>query len=370
MIRNLLLLIFACSALETVTSQQFMGASHSAFHYMGRTDRSNPACVRFDWPGTTVRFAATGTSLTLHLKSGPDDYYNIRVNNQLHTVLHTATDTAFVLQNLPADGFNQIEIAKRTEADFGVAAFYGITLSSRGEMSPPAQIPLHKIEFIGNSISCGYGTEGASASERFRPETENNWKSYAPITARALNAEYTIVAHSGIGMVRNYNDPLKSSVKLATMPMRFDRTLDSEPSLKWDFNRWRPDVVVVNLGTNDYSTLPHPDKAWFQKVYARLIDRIKELYGNIPVVCISGPMIQAPCMAIVKEVVDDYNGRHADSKIYFLAIPEGLLNAEKDFGSDWHPNYRGNKKTAQLLVPFIAQILNWDSNDQEYRNLD
>ncbi len=358
----LLLILIALQA----GAQQFIDASHPAFHYMGRTDSRNPKVVKFDWPGVAVSCSFTGSQLTIHLKGGDRDYYNLFIDGNLNTVLHSTTDSTFIISGIKSKIDHELLITKRTESDMGVGTFYGITIGSKDNIKPSKYIRTRKIEFLGNSISCGYGTEGASGSEKFRPDTENNYKSYASVVARAFNAEYSVIAHSGLGMVRNYNDKSKVSTKLLPMPPRFDRTLNSDTLLKWDFNRWKPDAFVINLGTNDYSTLPHPDKAYFQREYEKMIDKVREVYENIPVFCIVGPMTNEPCYSIVKEVVETYRILHPESKVYFIGIPSGLLN-DKDYGSDWHPNYRGNKKTAGYLVPLMANVLGWNYDVEEYR---
>jgi lysophospholipase L1-like esterase len=369
-IRINLLLLILWSFNQFIFSQTFFDASHPAFQYIGRIDHSNSKSVRFDWPGVYLRCGFTGEELTIHLKGGQRDYYNVFIDHQLHTILHSTTDSLFKIENIKGKGHHELMISKRTEAEMGVGVFYGITLSGKGKLLPSAIQLNRKIEFIGNSITCGYGTEGLSRSERFRPETENSYKSFAPITARALKADYSLVAHSGIGLVRNYNDKSKISTTLATMPTRFERTLDTDTTQMWDFSQWKPDAVVINLGTNDYSTSPHPDKAYFQRRYEQLIDKIIQQYGNIPVICMVGPMTNEPCYSIVKEVVDSYRILNAGSKVYFLGIPFGLLNPEKDYGSDGHPNYRGNKKTAQFLVPMLSNLLDWDYIDLEMKQSD
>lgn len=346
---------------------QLIDADHPAFSYFGRTDRSDPKAVRFDWPGVYLRCAFTGNTLELRLKGGTRDYYNVFVDNQPVKVIHSLTDSVFVIGGFSGKGNHELLLTKRTEGDMGVARFYGIGIAHNEKILPSTVKNNRKIEFIGNSITCGYGTEGLSGSEHFKPETENSYQSYASITARAFAADYSLIAHSGLGIIRNYNDKSKVSTRLAPMPPRFDRVLDTDSVKKWDFLQWIPDAVVINLGTNDYSTLPHPDKAVFKRQYERLIDNILEVYGPVPVFCVVGPMTNEPCYSNVKEVVDDYNILHTGTKIYFAGIPNGLLNNTSDIGSDGHPSYRGQKKTASCLVPLIANVLKWSYQDAETR---
>ena len=117
----------------------------------------------------------------------------------------------------------------------GNATFRGVVLDSDGEIIKCKHRPARKIMFIGNSITCGYGTEGKNKHERFRPETENNYYSYAPITARAFDADYHCVSHSGLGVVRQYNDKKQVS-ETPQMPERFEYILDNNYNSEWNHN--------------------------------------------------------------------------------------------------------------------------------------
>jgi len=371
MLKKSVLLIFLWSViLMTGVAQprvQLIDADNSAFSYFGRTDQSDPKVVRFDWPGVYLRCAFTGNTLAVRLKSGDRDYFNVFVDDQPVKVIHPATDSIFIYNGLTGKGVHELLISKRTEADMGMASFYGIGIAPDGKITSSKVKNNRRIEFIGNSITCGYGAEGLSGKERFKPETENSYFSYASITARAFSADYALIAHSGLGIIRNYNDKSKISTRLAPMPPRLGRTFDTDSVKKWDFNRWKPDAVVINLGTNDYSTLPHPDKAVFKRHYEQLIEKIIEVYGEIPVFCVVGPMTNEPCYSIVKEVVEDYRLIHGDTKVYFAGIPDGLLNNGSDLGSDGHPSYRGQKKSAASLVPLMANVMKWSYHDKEIR---
>lgn len=78
-------------------------------------------------------------------------------------------------------------------------------------------------------------------------------------------------------------------------------------------------------------------------------------------------MTNEPCYSIVKEVVDDFNLTHNDTRVYFVGIPDGLLNDSNDLGSDGHPSYRGQRKTAACLIPLMANVLRWNYIDTETR---
>jgi len=349
-------------AFSNTLSQQFIHVNNPALTYSGRFDFSNPNQVRYDWSGTSISFEFSGTELEFLIDGGSRNYFNLFIDDQLHEVLHVPNDTIYSVKSIKGKGWHTCRLQKRTEGEMGAVIFKGIHIGAKNKLRAVQKKPVRKIEFIGNSITCGYGTEGKSRDEDFLPETENVNKSYACITARAFNAEYYITAHSGLGVVRNYGDKNKVSTQLATLPKRYHQTLDMDSTLTWDFKKWRPDVVVINLGTNDYSTDVVPDKAIFIHHYREFIRQIRGYYGDVPIFCVSGPMRDEPAFSNVKEVVESSRLIYQDTNLYFIGIPNYLLNASSDLGSDWHPSYRGQRKMAAHIIPTIANVLQWNYN--------
>lgn len=360
-------LIFAFSflliGLSGLTQTKFIPANHEAFRYVGRFDFSNPQEVRYDWSGVYIQFSFRGTECAVKMSDTGHNYYNVFIDDQPAKTVDVKSDTTLIIGNQLGIQVHKVQIYKRTEGNQGTGIFKGILIPENGEMLSWKDIPSRKIEFIGNSITCGYGTEGLSKSERWHPSTENNYLSYAPIMARAFKADYHIVAHSGMGVVRNYG--YKEKVSPVAMPDHFNRVFDEKEQPLWNFNLWKPDVVVINLGTNDFSTQPFPDKEVFKAGYEKLVGEVRKQYGDLPIFCVVGPMIDEPCYSYVKEMVEEFRSVYQKTNVYFVGIPVYLMDPEKDLGSDFHPNYQGQRKMAAHVLPVIASVTGWDFTDGE-----
>ncbi len=341
-----------------VESTGMIDSDDPNIQYMGRFDFTNPKKVAFDWAGVSVKARFEGSSCSLRLADHKNEYAVIVDNRAPRLLITDSVTTLYKVASELSDSIpHTIMVQKRTEPLVGKGEFMGFVLDRGRKLLPPDKRPDRRIEFIGNSITSGYGVEGDSAGCRFSPQTENACMSYASITARAFNAEYFLISYSGRGVVRNYGDSNRTSPN--PMPALYDRTCFFDSALKWNFSRWIPQAVVLNLGTNDFSTQPYPDSVVFQRAYAQLIERVRSLYPGVTMFCLSGPMIGEPCTGYIKKVVEEQKkmmGRYQD--VFFIEINRSMMT-DADWGCDRHPNVLGMEKMAEIIIPAMRLRMNW-----------
>ncbi len=328
-----------------------IAADHPAIKYYGRFDFTNPQQPRFDWPGASIEIRFTGSAISLLLED-TSNWYNVYLDD-LSFVLPTVygQDNYLLAANLE-EGNHFLRITKRTEAGVGLGTFKGIALPSTSQLLDPAPDAGRKIEFIGDSITTGYGSEGRSATCDFTARTQNVEQTYAAQTARELGTEVMITAKSGMGMVRNYGDVNTTSVE--TMATLYGRSIAQEKNSVWDFSRWQPNVVVVNLGTNDFSTQPHPPQETFVTGYVAFLQTVRNNYPQAHIFAMAGPLMQSPATVYIETAVSRMN----DPNVHFVPI-ENTLSYETDYGCDWHPNETGQSKIAGQLIPVIREVMGW-----------
>lgn len=328
--------------------------------YIGRTAQNNGS-VSFDWTGVHLRTQVTGGYLAVKIGDTRGDYYDLFVDTKLAKTFKVTRDTVVVLVSNATPAAHQVMLYKRTEGEQGTATIYQFMTNKNGTLKKCPGTPTRKIEFIGNSITCGFGTEVTDGKAPFLPSTENSNHSYASIVSRYFNADYYLTAHSGRGVVRNYGDKNSMSHPATTMQRLFFQTFDINPAVEWDFSKWKPDVVVIKLGTNDLSNPAiAPTEDQFVKGYLDLIASVRKAYGNIPVICMTSCMSGETLYQYVQRVVKDSN----DKNVHFVGLMPSLLNVATDFGACMHPNYEGQKKMASILIPHLSTILGWSMTNK------
>jgi hypothetical protein len=205
-----------------------------------------------------------------------------------------------------------------------------------------------KLEFIGNSYTCGYGIEGKSREEHFSYETENNYLTYGAIAARALDAEYLTVCRSGIGIWQGYGGG-----KDFTMPGLYDEVVLGSEKI-WDYTRYQPHLVVIDLGANDLSV--ELDSVQFISTYVEFLERIRRNYSTAKIVCAAGPSAPGTDWEKWQRYTDAVVEQFAkqDRQVFYFEFSTFEPN-----GSDWHPNVAEHARMAEELIPFISELMKW-----------
>ena len=222
---------------------------------MGRIALTDSA-ARLTWTASSVLINFEGTTAKATLKDDTGtDYVNVVVDGKVIATIQPGIDVKeyTLVTGLPK-GRHRLELFKRTEYDMGTLSFYSFNVDGN-VLAPP--VFKHKIEFYGNSITCGFAIEDTAGRDRGTAEFENGYKSYANITARHFDAYYHSISKSGIGVVISWFNYV--------MPDIYDRISAHDSTAKWDFTKYTPELVVVNLFQNDAWLTKNPDHTEFKK---------------------------------------------------------------------------------------------------------
>ncbi len=327
--------------------------SNPNIKYHGRFDFTNPEAPMFNWSGSAISAKFTGTSIGIQLKDGQADY-DVWIDGEHHSVIITENSVTEynIATDLPTDRDHIIKLSRRSEDHFTKVEFLGFVVGESDILLPLPNENKPRIEFIGDSYTVGYGNESDTrtcSSEDLRHKTNTNI-SFTSLVGEALNAEYTVLGWSGKGMVRNYGDANPTSAD--PYPATYDNILGAYES-PWDYEKNIPDLVVICLGTNDFSTEPMPSEAVYTEAYKNFVARVKGNYPNAKILCVATHV--GPNPGYVKTVVEE-SQQNFPGDVYYSEFPQNGLDM---MGCDWHPSAKDDSLIAEAILADIEKIENW-----------
>ena len=334
--------------------------------YLGRV---NPATLELTWPSTGVAFAFSGTTAIIGV-----DASSIIGNNSaaLYIDGSEAIDIPTVVGDIViptlAQGEHTVELRKRSETAYGTFALTGVTTD--GSISTGAdkiQLPNRQIEIIGDSISVGYGIDGVFPCVNTAAE-ENAEETYGARAAMALNADYSIVAWSGKGLIRNYLLPANDTSPI--MPELWTRYGANDADGSYTFpSYWNPQVVVIALGTNDFGYLatnstggqspirPPVMKKQFTDAAVKFIEEVSGHYKRAQFFLMGSPLLSGD-----QHDQDNSYWTAAASQVSAKGIKAQFVDWPTQgpvYGCDYHPNALTHAAEGFVLTEAIQAALSW-----------
>jgi len=324
---------------------QMIRPDHPHIYYTGRIDWTDAKKPIIIWQGTEIRLRFTGSQVGFVFSEGRDrNFFNVIVDGKVHPFSLIAGKKQTYLVAGLEPGEHEISLFKRSEAMYGDSRFEGFLLPSGEKSLAPIPRPF-KIEFYGDSITAGACNEiEPSVTDHYEDlMLHNNYTSYGAICARRLGADYVNVAYSGIGISLSWH-PLK-------MPDVWDKLYPRDDSPRYDFSIPDPDIVVVNLGQNDYGYAEHikvPFPADFVDRYVAFLRALRKQYPHAWIILASGGMSGVKSSRpLLKGLQDVYKA---------LSKEDGrLLTYTFKAFTYAHPRVETHEKLARELEEFIRK---------------
>ena len=357
-------------AIETVPIKgSIIRPTDPFIQYTGRISFANPERPAWNFPGIQIVASFEGTSLRMIAKPR-SGYFMAQIDqaDPFKVAFRGERDSVVTLATALPNGVHTVKLMYAIEGYEFYPEFWGFVLDKGKKLVETPALPSRKIEFIGNSITCGYGNEGLKKEEGFDYATENHYYSYASITARNLEAQHWVVARSGIGAYRNYAGPKTGNpesnmlaqyeyVGYAWKPdLRKEATFLNE---KWDFRRYQPDVVCINLGTNDLST-PNYDLQLLKQNYQKLLKMVRQHNPKAKIVFLTGTMLGKKESDIQLQMLDEIAAeakKAGDQEVYRFDMTP--ISGNEWYGNDYHPNIYQDEKMAGELTAYLRGLMNW-----------
>jgi lysophospholipase L1-like esterase len=303
----------------------------------------------YQWPGTYFEAAFTGTEVYFRIAAG-DQNLHIAVDAQPPLTLAKPAPGVYRLSGLtPAT--HTVRLSVISESQSAPDTFSGFALPPTATALPSTP-HARQIEFIGDSYTVGYGNTSPTRScpGGLVWSTTDNTKAFGPLTALHYNADYQINAISGHGIVRNYNGFVGDPVPVAYPFILFDKKVPyHDPT-------WQPQIIVLALGTNDFSTPLNPGERWktrdalhadYETTYVRFLQTLRAQHPKAFLIlwATGDPEIQTETSNVVQKMKTS-----GETRIAYLPID----NLQKT-GCDGHPSTADDALISQKLINLIDQ---------------
>ncbi len=328
---------------------------------MGRVDGSIPGRLRVGYPGVTFRIRFDGPTLAMRASaSTPNSFISVFVDSSEPRIVRlTAGENEVVLAEGLAAGEHTVEVVHRTETWVGIVTVLGFRLGAGGSLLTPQPWPSRRMLFIGDSVTCGEAVERAPDWKKDRPASWNAYRSYGMILGRIFDAQVHLVCYGGRGLVRDW----QGRRDVLNAPQFFDLAVPEEKSAAaWDHAAYVPDVVVVSLGTNDFSLGigDFPEREEWVNSYVRFVRAIRTRYPQAHIFLTEGAIVNdiadptRPQKSILSGYIKETAARLGDPRVHVFSSRHYTGD-----DSDAHPTGAQHAAMARDIEPIIRAAVGW-----------
>lgn len=353
--------------------------------FFGRTFFDKEKNARFfNWTGSGFEMTFRGKKVEIELVGQADCYPTEGTNlpwiavmidglpESLSSVEVVEGTKSYTIFESLENETHTIKVIKRSENSKGRVGIKKVNIA--GEILPTRlSTPRCHLEFIGDLITCGFGNETGANNSIFSTSLENGLKTYSAVTADLLQADYHSVCISGIPLCSSYDEkfrivlpefpdfeaPSRAMEAYYAYTDRFHQEAGGIQSgfEEWDFDHFKPDAIIINLGTNDAFRIKASgndpeEERHFEKQYKEFLFTLRRLNGEQPVIgCTLGSMDYYLYDNILR-AANAYKMESGDERIFCFKFG-GIFLWDEGIGALDHPSV----KTHQRMGKELAQVL-------------
>ena len=329
-------------------------ANASAIRYEGRSATDANGAVRIGFPGVTahLRFQGSGLSLRARASSG-EVWFDVVIDGATPKPLQLREGEGdYVLVPAGVAAEHTVELIRRTESWQGVCTLLDFGQGDGGELLPAAPPPTRKLMFIGDSVTCGELTAFDSARATNRPENSSARLSYGMTLARTLDAQCHLVSYGGRGIIRDWQGIRDTR----NAPQFYELALPDEPATQWDHRRYVPDVIGIQLGTNDFNQ-GIPDQNEFINAYVEFVRKVRRDAPDAMIFLMDSPIvdddpIRGPRRTTLHAFLEQVVRRLNTPKVQLAPISH-----YKGVPGNGHPTGTEHEAIAKELEPLFRRAL-------------
>ena len=312
---------------------------------LGRFAERPDGARRIGWVGSGFTLDADGRVMVTMTDSG-GNRFDVFEGEATRVLTPKAGTHTYVLGQ---EGVRQVVTLRRRSESISA----GLTTIDRVEAdgAGPISLPERRILFLGDSITAGFGVTGPDEHCGYDVDTSSVQDTYAVLAANAFAADYHIIAISGRGAIYNYDDaPDPNMAAHVTMAL-------PDTAGTWDAKAWTPDLIVINLGTNDWST--YDPGTTFAGNYTGILVELAGTYPDAEILSLTGPLLEGDQEKAIEDGVAVAIERAKRQGVEARALALTLPSEGEVYGCSRHPNVRAMRHMAEELIPEIEAETGW-----------
>lgn len=256
-------------------------------YVLGRTKMGNP--LPLFWTGSGVELDTDSSCLWFDVETDYEtweEWIRIEIDGvcMQRMLLEKGRKQICAFRNLPSGVHRKVRLLKEVqpvrEDEKKCLLLHEIICDGQLYQIPQKK---WKIEFVGDSLSAGEGLGGAASLTQAGSAGYGLTGHYAITVADHFQADFRILAESGWGVHCScYNDLIQ------IMPKYYEKicgTVTGERNRELgafedhDFMSWKPDIIIVNLGSNDGFALDMPE--WTDPLDGTIHKQSVNAYGGV-----------------------------------------------------------------------------------------
>ena len=310
--------------------------------------RAVPTAEGFErqWPGSYFEATFRGRAAVMKVGGG-EATLHVLVDGRTVATLVKPRPGLYRIGDL-ASGTHRVRVEVASESQAAPTLFGGFFAAD----ALPAPTRSRRIEFVGDSHTVGYGniSPKRDCTEAEVSATTDTSQGIAGIVGRRYDADYRVNAISGRGVVRNYDGFAADTLPVAYPHALFDKTDTA------DDRGWHPQLYVVALGTNDFSTPLKAGEKWhdraalhadFEVTYAAFLRSLGARDPAAHVLVWATDMADGEIAAEARNTIERL--RAAGMKDIAFVPAKGLAFS----GCHAHPSVADDERIARLVAAYI-----------------
>ncbi|WP_027328584.1 GDSL-type esterase/lipase family protein [Marinimicrobium agarilyticum] len=349
----------ASNSAANTMNHRFIPADSDRFALEGRAQPLDSGALHIGYPGVTLHTDFEGRYLALRAhSSGQQSYLGVTIAGQPPRVLKLKpTSQEWVLIDSDKKVSRRVEITHRGETWLSQVTLEGVTINANAALEP-VKLPSRKMLLVGDSVTCSYG-----AGDRETPLNTAPWwdpkASYGMKVAEALDAQVHLVCYGGRGLTRSWNGNRDEG----NAPEFFEWAIANKASpVEWEHTRYQPDLILVSLGTNDFSLGigPLPEREGFVGAYVDFLVRLRAVHPGATIALTEGAIVndeedpERPQKTVLRQYITDAIERFGQPDVHF--IPATHYPGDE---RDGHPTGPQHAAMAEDLSRQLGKLMDW-----------